>query len=464
MVRDATDGMSTIGAKVTVATFLSNDIFVPNPVYQLRESNLCDGSGGDCAVIVGVYKDWAMDQMYDTKDKRQSDDYNLGVLYPSDANAVDQRGRFIAFDDCDTPASNCYWDSRIFNFDAANPPGNFDDVNGQGRINANPKSGQFLEFTHDNTQWGTSAFYMGNPYEVPTGGGGTGCHIGYNNAGDGLITNGVDVDLSNLQGNIAQKLNKNGDCQCNPYWGKDIATCDPKAFSGCSANDGGCTISNCWDTWIDQWVKEVYPQVSWKYNFGRRDLDICWMDNFRDLINMQNWFWIKKSDWIDWQTQAPYDYSWWGWNELPVNTDLLAVSNIETHAIVLPVSPDPKSYTLNPDYLDDKPLRDLDKNLCCHYQNGYIQPGEPNWSNDHFYDSPSSSVMWLAQEYKDSIWWGGFETYRYKRTFFCWSKTLQHFDIVHEDKFNGDKCLVVWKKGGKRWCNKNANKFCTNFR
>jgi len=297
-------------------------------------------------------------------------------------------------------------------------------------------------------------------YEDPNGGGGTGCHICYNTAGDGLEICRADVDPSTATN--PEKLNLNGDCQCNPYWGYKVGNCDPKAFSGCSLNDGGCDNSNCWDTWIDQWVKEVYPQVpDYRYNFGRRDLDMCWMDNFRDLINMQNWFWIKKSDWIDWMTQAADDFGWWGWNELPVNTDLLDVANIQTHAIVLPVSPQPQSYTLNPDYLTNDAQTDLMKNLCCHYKNGYIQPGEADWSDDHFNDLPSSSVVWLAQEYKDSIGWGGFETHRYRRTFFCWSLKMNHLEIVHEDKGNGDRCLVKWKRGGKKWCNK--YKKCTSF-
>jgi len=73
------------------------------------------------------------------------------------------------------------------------------------------------------------------------------------------------------------------------------------------------------------------------------DLAACWVNNPRDMINLQNALWWTRSIWNDGlQPQADFynanDYihwrRYWGWNEVPVNHD--AVQNAQNwDAVVL---------------------------------------------------------------------------------------------------------------------------------
>merc|ERR1712046_379193 len=57
------------------------------------------------------------------------------------------------------------------------------------------------------------------------------------------------------------------------------------------------------------------------------DLAACWVDNIRDLIQLQNNFWWGRKEWSNGRLPMA-DYSgdlasenrkYWGWNEIPVD-------------------------------------------------------------------------------------------------------------------------------------------------
>jgi len=429
MVRDVSDAMIDTGAKTAPASFFSNDLFMPNPVYQLRP----DASDGTYANIVAVFSEEATDNMFGDADFRQDDAYDLGVFYPADANAVDQR--------CRWEASDNQWDCKAFLFNGENPPGDYDDA-GTGYIKFD---GTVFPPTYtwvpDSTAGGTAAFVMGNPNtaDYHNQGGGTGCHMTWSPGKTELNGNNGDDTL----GNPTSTLTGSGDCDCNVQF---VAGCNQYAYSGQTGDD------NCWGSWVDKWTRDVLDATQ-EYGYGRRDPDTCWLTNLRSMINLQNWFWLKRSGWLfpdpDPDT-IKSDKGYWGWNEVPVNVDLLRVSQVETFAVSLPIDVDGDATKL-----PKEAKTDLDQNLCCHVKNGWIVPGEANVAK-----RPGSYVVLLKQFEEGSVG----DSKRYQRSFFCEEVELEHFIIRHHPITGADPdgaCFVEYKDHGSRWCHRNHK--CTNW-
>jgi hypothetical protein len=127
------------------------------------------------------------------------------------------------------------------------------------------------------------------------------------------------------------QLIQNGDAQC--YAEHFTDGCNPKAYSGYME---GTKEGNCWENWIEHWVKysggQIIPGVDNLAN-GLRDLSACWNTNVRAMINLQNWFWLKASDWTSVQNPETY----WGWNEIPLTSRIVQdVNEIGSIAIALP--------------------------------------------------------------------------------------------------------------------------------
>lgn len=80
-----------------------------------------------------------------------------------------------------------------------------------------------------------------------------------------------------------------------------------------------------WAGWVDQWINVNGVQKSWG-----ADLAACWMNNPRDMINLQNQLWWKRAEWNDRTLpRVKYDPSsaqanraYWGWNEVPINRSI----------------------------------------------------------------------------------------------------------------------------------------------
>jgi len=133
---------------------------------------------------------------------------------------------------------------------------------------------------------GAGAYPPGNPFADPHWGGGAGCHISalpYGCNDPSKCT--YDVDQINRAPN---NLVGDATCQCNYLF-----------------NDN-------WEHWVltmgglgDEWVKGTLPEAA-----------MCWVNNLKDMINLQNYLWMHKSTWFYEGGGAPSGY--WGWNEIPI--------------------------------------------------------------------------------------------------------------------------------------------------
>merc|ERR1711903_160487 len=122
-----------------------------------------------------------------------------------------------------------------------------------------------------------------------------------------------------------------------------------------------------WDEWVQQWMNgdpqgsDIYPWF-YRYDGGHDssgnpvgnfvpapswavDVAACWVNNIRDMINLQNAIYFTRDFWNN--NLAPYrdlnddsgftEGIYWGWNEVPVSVDVdTEPSLVTTYVISLP--------------------------------------------------------------------------------------------------------------------------------
>jgi hypothetical protein len=305
LVRNPFDDMDNNPYKVLPATFWVNDLYMPSQLYPPGTPECpCDGCYWDSTLslcVSGSEDPWnfapvaalvesSMPAFFDDFDHIQDEDWGKGVFYATDSNAVDGR---------------CYY---VEDYDAYDCPGYWIPFGSD----AEPASDKI----------GAGGYPAGNPIAQKNSGGGAGCHF----AGDHI--NQQDA----FDGN--RKLVQDKSCQCE-YSFK----------AGKNAKDA---VNNGWDLWVQQWVNN-FEGVGGDYQMpgGSWNLDeaACWVNNPRDLINMQNHIWWSRDSWSDQQTpQSKWDSSdpwseriYWGWNEIPVDKESISdVKNWDAVVIQLP--------------------------------------------------------------------------------------------------------------------------------
>lgn len=305
LVRNPMDGYEDKKQwKVVPATFWTNDIYTPSALFPTGWGGWLTGNGDpNCpnggtngyykmtkkcptdprtkesgpwnyAALAYVIND-KMSEFFPHFDSIQSATWGYGVFYPTDANSVDQRCRYV-----DAAAGNNGYDC----------PGGWIPW---GKL-----------FTADSTKIGSGGYDAGNPEVTGGGGGGAGCHW------TGLGA-GSEIDQSNANSG-GLNLVRNAHCECEYRLGK--------------GNDG-------WGAWVDQWVKHgtnVKKLDGWmaggKAPGHGLDQVACWMNNPRDMIGLQNYMYWKR---LSWSNQMAPASSWyvgmpetlrvyWGWNEVPI--------------------------------------------------------------------------------------------------------------------------------------------------
>merc|ERR1712072_489121 len=220
----------------------------------------------------------AMYQLFENFDSIQDDSRNYGVFYPSDGNSADGRCRNIA------------------SYEGYDCPGTWITYKGDSWADSSKK--------------GSGWYKAGNPY-AGLGGGGTGCHFDRNKKAIDQ-TDAWTKDVGFGRDNSYEDLVQDRDCQCNYVFKDD------------------------WSKWVDNWIdntkeKSGFEWRSWLAGGGGRapawalDTAICWMNNPRDMINLQNALWQAHTRWLNgmapqWgTTPSPY----WGWNEVPVTREIV---------------------------------------------------------------------------------------------------------------------------------------------
>lgn len=252
---------------------------------------------------------------------------------------------------------------------------------------------------------------MGNPYYDNSKGGGTGCHL-YVDGGKSSINQIDAIDPNGLN------LVKNYDCECDTSF-VEAPGCNQFAYSGYQGGD-----TNCWDEWIKHWIAwdktNTFP-----VDIKMRDVAACWMHSMRDMINLQNWFWLNRRDWTT--DTGKYDY--WGWNEIPIQASYTNDPlNYKTLAIILPVDAWDLS-SMNKQYKIA-----VMKALAWYERKKYLKPGK------RFRSKRPGSYITLLRQKEDAN--GNFDF-----EFFCESVVLgQKYVIVYEPENGGTGSCYVKKR------------------
>jgi hypothetical protein len=311
LVRNPFDNYESLGYQVVPSTFWTNDIVTPSAVYPTGWNGF-DGNGDancpndgwngfyklaqDCNTDArtGESGPWnyattayvicdKLDQVFPDFDTIQSEQWGNGVFYPTDSNSVDQR---------------CKWVEEHNGWDC---PGGWLSAGG--------------DFMSNKQQKGSGYYKMGNPHATPSAGGGTGCHFDLFSVID--QTNAYDGSR-----NLVSGL----DCQCD--------------YSFKSSNWGG---------WVDHWVQHgnnTKKDDGWfpggKAPSHGLDQASCWVNNPRDMINLQNMIYWKRYEWSNqltpksnWNDQDPASLRvYWGWNEVPLGIEF-ATDESMRHAVMI---------------------------------------------------------------------------------------------------------------------------------
>lgn len=376
------------GEMVVPATFLVNDIGAPNAVYPGGGNPWCPHGSTDgfdsidwsqChfpdgpwsyAVMAAVVGYDGMKKLFMDFDTIQSTDWGYGVFYATDSNSADQRCRNLA---------------SLGGFDC---PGMWIPYKGDPVPDSNKKGAGF--------------YPAGNPY-AQGGGGGAGCHFDKNKK----VIDQTDAWVN------GQNLVADADCQCN------------------------YVFKNNWQHWVDDWIQNTkqkpgFEWRSWLAGGGGRapawgvDVAACWLNNPRDMIQLQNALWNTHTKWLNgeapqWSNDNPHPY--WGWNEVPVDRSIVeSPLNWDAVMIKLPAG----TNSLN--QLSSNAQSQLAQDMASWEKAGKLVPGRPA-------SRPGSYVVVLRELRKENseLWW---------RQFYCenWKSPNGWYEII----FNPaqDACFI----------------------
>merc|ERR1719253_827252 len=363
---------------------LHNDIITPSSMYP-DGNPMCPNDGNSGYSSLSACSDDAfaraqlaaaigtnLKTLFANGDTIQDDSWGYGVFYGTDANAADQR---------------CLYSEQYNGYDC---PGGWIPWGGS--------------YSPDGDKKGAGNFPSGNP-AAGGGGGGAGCH--YNQYNPGIDQ--YDAGDPNLVGTNA--------CECN----YDLK-------------------GNFWRDWVNQWInhgaaKSGYSWMGWfgsgkAPSFGM-DFAACWVNNPRDMINMQNAMWWLKDSWNNLLLPKSFPYDggnpqsqrrYWGWNEIPL--DKSKVENAENwDAVVIKLPPT----ACGGDGKSDAPH-------CLSSDAGYHLEGLFDWYiAQNFLKSgaqyagqrPGSYVVFLKEYFVGNRHW--------QRQFFCdgWKSPGGKYEVVY---------------------------------
>lgn len=377
--------------QVVRSTFWVNDIKTPS---QLRPSgnplcphgtsdgyqdlSKCDEPAGgpwNFATVAAVLGVDGMHKIIKDFSNIQSKDWGWGVFYATDAHSETSRCRYI-----DDPAGSG-WDC----------PGYFLNSNGSSRQDANMQ--------------GAGVFSQGNPVPPASlGGGGAGCHFD---------TKAGKIDQEDAINSHKEGLVQDRHCQCNYKFNTD------------------------WKAWVQNWIQnsQQKPGFEWRdWLHGRGKAPswavngaICWVNNPRDMIAMQNAIYATRDQWNNEKVPLP-DAShrrYFGWNEVPVTRTLVDdPGNWDAMMIKLPatICGGPLDRL---DCLSGAAKQQLEKDIDVMVTKGKVLPGL-----DHITSRPGSYMVVVRE----------FETGRgeYARQFFCenWMSPGGKFRLVFSAEKN----------------------------
>jgi hypothetical protein len=382
---------------VVPATFWVNDIITPSQAYpegnpwcphgdsdgffsaKWQKCLPREGPWGFATVAAVISGNDIMNRFFRDFEHIQDPTWGWGVFYATDANAADQR---------------CKREG-----DGWNCPG--------GRIDS---TGKF----HENpSQQGAGFFPMGNP-AAGLGGGGAGCHFDKN----AQAIDQADA-FTTLPGfNGTQNLVEDADCQCNYAFNQD------------------------WSGWVWSWIENNQPKPAfqnrnWLGKSGKKaptwaiDAAICWVNNPKDMISMQNAIYRARHQWNNGLIPVTNldGREYWGWNEVPV-TKVVVDDPASWTAVMIKLPTDcylQNGGSNNLDCLSTLAKQQLEKDLDSFVSKGKLLLGKANLNK-----RPGSNIV-LVRELQA-------RPGEYERQFFCqaWTSNSSKFVIKFDAVNNTD--------------------------
>ena len=305
--------------------------------------------------------------------------WNRGIFYPHDANASDFRAAplFKGYE----PDGRGGW--QPFGGDQATPKG-WSLPNGRARFVDDPEGRHIRKPVFSPRQWSAGQFAQGNPYANPPAGRRTHANPqGLLGGGAGLHTN---ARLAYTQSDLrhhARFLKRNGGWKEWPTYAGTYnwpmwpafarnpsfpGITDPTAFAVDSffSPDSRFTpdlLQPSWRRWLGEindnlagadrsfapWASRFIQQLdqivgptkesrTWGWEWYV-DWGIAWLNNLADMINLQNQLWLHRANWkpqrdpfgsglqvSDPELQQQFDRTYWGWNEIPMDADVITGS------------------------------------------------------------------------------------------------------------------------------------------
>jgi len=249
-------------------------------------------------------------------------------------------------------------------------------------------------------------------------GGGTGCHFA--NYASAIDQTDANDDKGN---NIVQDY----DCQCN----YDLK-------------------GNGWGDWVDQWMQHATPKpgLEWQGWFGRGkapsfalDFAACWLNNPRDMIQLQNQIYYRREGWSNqlmpssnWDPHRPSSLRpYWGWNEVPVvGSAMDNPANWDAIYIKLPAAACGGGKD-SVQCLSSGAAQQLEWDLDAYTNKKILVPGV-----DNVHRKPGSAIVFLNEESSQSRWGSP----AFQRRFACeaWTSPSKKYKIV----MSQSTCYIDW--------------------
>ena len=300
------------------ATFLHKDIITPNQIYSLGDNHQVQNSSQLLAIANSPEHLGPNFVKARTKPFTNSD-WDWGVFYPHDSNALDIRA---------TP----FWDNKQ---DMVNgqPPNGF---KAPAFYFDNAQQQWFEDFTNNDKDHtpqkgsGNNWLNIGNPYahqsEKGRFGLGAGIHV-QNPYAEAKISKEQDFDWQSGYDSDWLQQNKFtgyfGEIDYNKHRDNDTW----KSF-----------VDTLTGAFVDSWMGKVGDTNRWGdyIHQGYIDPATPWVNNPKDMINMQNSLYLNRSQYMT-PNEAQID-RYWGWNEVPsANSYWNNKSNIKGSIVTLPL-------------------------------------------------------------------------------------------------------------------------------
>jgi len=198
-------------------------------------------------------------------------------------------------------------------------------------------------------------------------------------------------------------------------------------------------FNNDWHYWVDTWMSKAHQKtgLEWRGWFANGkaptwgvDASICWVNNFRDMISLQNELYFHSQEWSN---QLAPESNWgggvssedriyWGWNEIPVETSRVEDPlNWDSIIIKLPADicrnggGDDNFHCMGGDQ-----MRDLNEQLKSFEEAGHLLKGLK-----HVAKRPGSYILFVREYRVDNGW---------NRYFFCRHTVILDREIHTKDK------------------------------